>query len=184
MAPWCEQGILQMAMPGQPLLVVFCGLPGTGKTSLAKRLAARLDAAYLRIDEIEQAMKRAGMREIGAAGYGVAMALARSNLDLGRPVVADGVNPVQESRAGWREVAARAQARLVDVMLVCSDEATHRQRVEARRADIPGLIAPGWDSVLAHEFEPRHDAHLVLDSARMTPDQLAERCLAYISAGA
>jgi ATP-dependent 26S proteasome regulatory subunit len=36
-----------------PLLVVFGGLPGTGKTTLTARIAAQLPAAYLRIDAIE-----------------------------------------------------------------------------------------------------------------------------------
>jgi len=37
-------------------LVVFGGLPGTGKTTLARALTQDWPATYLRIDEIEQAL--------------------------------------------------------------------------------------------------------------------------------
>ena len=42
------------------MLIVFSGLPGTGKTTLAKDLAATTGAVYLRIDTIEQAIRNSG----------------------------------------------------------------------------------------------------------------------------
>jgi predicted kinase len=167
----------------RPVLVVFGGLPGTGKTTIAKALAARLNAVYLRIDTIEQAMKVAGAQRIGPAGYAVAIALAETNLRLGHTIVADCVNPVRESRQGWRDVAINAGAALFDIHLICSDPAEHRRRVEGRSADIPGLIVPTWESVTRHEFEPRDDECLVLDTAMLTPADLVDRCCAYVWAG-
>ncbi|PWK92360.1 AAA family ATPase [Fulvimonas soli] len=43
------------------LLIVLAGLPGGGKTTLARALAARLGATHLRIDTIEQTLRRAGL---------------------------------------------------------------------------------------------------------------------------
>ena len=40
-----------------PTLFIFSGLPATGKTTLARYLAAEMMAVYLRIDTIEQSMR-------------------------------------------------------------------------------------------------------------------------------
>jgi predicted kinase len=170
-----------MIQDQRPSLIVFSGLPGTGKTTVSKALAARLCAVYLRIDAIEQAMKAAGVERIGSAGYAVANALAESNLLLGRSIVADCVNPVHDSRLGWSNVAARASAKLVNIHLICSDAAEHRRRVEGRSVDIPGHILPTWEAVAQHEFEARNDDHLLLDTATMSPAELIGRCDAYVS---
>jgi len=72
------------------LLIVIGGLPGTGKTSLARGLARALDAVHLRIDTIEQALRSASMDSdaLSTAGYVVAYGVAGDNLALGRTVVA------------------------------------------------------------------------------------------------
>ncbi len=41
-------------------LVVFCGLPGVGKTALSRRVADALGATFLRIDTIEAAIAARG----------------------------------------------------------------------------------------------------------------------------
>ena len=162
-------------------LVVFSGLPGTGKTTISRVLAARMTAVYLRIDTIEQTMKAAGAECIGPAGYAVANALAETNLLLGHSIVVDCVNPVRASRIGWNKVAAQASAKLINIHLVCSDAIKHRRRVEERVADIPGHILPTWEAVIQHEFETRDDDHLLLDTSTMAPAELVDCCSAYVA---
>jgi predicted kinase len=93
-----------MANLVSPALIVFAGLPGTGKTTVSRELTIRLAATYLRIDAIEQTLQAVGV-VVGEMGYAVANALAAENLKLGRIVVADCVNPVLASRVGWRQTA-------------------------------------------------------------------------------
>lgn len=155
------------------MLVVFGGLPGAGKTTISRALAGRIDATYLRIDLIEQAIRSAGVLagDVGPAGYGVANMLAEANLALGHKVIADCVNPVAASRQAWRDVAVRAGVEMLEIEVVCSDAREHRRRVEDRPPDIPGLAPPTWASVMRLRFEPWDRPHLVLDTSRLAVEE-------------
>ena len=39
------------------MLIIFSGLPSVGKTSIARELARQINAVYLRIDSMAQAMR-------------------------------------------------------------------------------------------------------------------------------
>lgn len=132
-------------------LVVFSGRPGTGKTTIAREVARRIGACYLRVDAAETALARIGAA-VGVGGYAVVHELAVSNLLLGNTVVVDAVNPVPEARMSWQEAAGRAQARLLNVETVVPDEEEHRRRVQCRVADIPGHEVPTWDEVQRGEW--------------------------------
>jgi predicted kinase len=148
------------------VLIVFSGLPGSGKTTLARKLAARWSAAYLRIDSIEHALREARPGEdIGAAGYDVALAIAGGNLSLGMAVVADCVNPVTESRAAWHQLARASAVPHLDIEVVCSDRTEHRRRIEERQPDIAGFALPDWASVETHVYQPWTGDRLVVDTA-------------------
>jgi predicted kinase len=140
---------------GQPFLVVLAGLPGTGKTTLARRLAGSLGAAYLRVDAIETAVIRSGLAvagQIGVVGYVVAQEITSANLAVGLPVVVDAVNPVAESRQAWPALVA--PGRLIFFETVIPDRAEHRRRVEARLPDMAGQKVPGWQEVEDRPYTP------------------------------
>ncbi len=154
------------------MLLIFGGLPGVGKTAIAAGLARGIGAVHLRIDSIEQAMRNSCIAVSGPEGYEVAYAVAEDNLGLGHTVVADSVNPIEVTRAAWRDVAKRAGTRYVEIEVVCSDELEHRRRVETRAADISGHQLPTWQEVCDREYEP-WEAGIVIDTAR----QSIETCI-------
>jgi predicted kinase len=158
------------------MLIAFGGLPGTGKTTVAKLLAHRLGATYLRIDTLEQAFVAAGndRTEIGPAGYLAAYAVASDNLRLGQTVVADSVNSLNLTRQAWRNVALGADVRIFEIELICSDAEVHRLRVEGRRPDIPDFELPTWKSVRERQYDPWESEHLVVDTANLPAEQVVE----------
>jgi predicted kinase len=154
-----------MTIPnGAPTLLVFGGLPATGKTTLSKALAKALGAVHLRVDTIEQTLRDAGIALRGPEGYLVAYAIARENLRLGHSVISDSVNGITITRETWRSVACACGARLFEIEVICSDAAEHRRRVESRGTDIDGLRLPTWQQVVEREYEPWPGA-LTVDTA-------------------
>ena len=146
------------------MLIVFSGLPGVGKTAIAREMARTLGAVHLRVDSIEQALRRAGYCVEGE-GYDVAYAVAEDNLRAGRTVIADCVNPWPLTRGAWRLVAERAGVAALDVEIVCSDVAEHRRRVESREPDIAGHALPTWQDVLERDYHAWDRDRLVVDTA-------------------
>lgn len=148
------------------MLIALGGLPATGKTTIARALAAETGAVHLRIDTIEQAIVRSGLAShpIGAAGYAVGYALAEDLLRQGHAVVADCVNPLAVTRRAWVGAARRAGARWLEVEVVCGDRAEHERRSTVQRSDIEGLADPSWDAIEARDYEP-WAVDLVVDTA-------------------
>ena len=155
------------------MLIVFGGLSGTGKTTIARELARQLGALHLRIDSIEQALRdyRVGRHSLDDAGYRVAYMVAADNLSIGRMVIADSVNPLPVTRDAWVAVAKRTKTPVVEVEVICSDPDEHRRRTETRASDIPGLILPTWQETVSREYHRWDREHLVVDTAHRSVEQ-------------
>jgi predicted kinase len=152
------------------VLIVFSGLPGAGKTTLAQALARSLHAGYVRIDTIEDALLAEGGSSLvdAGAGYRVAYAMAEDNLGLGRTVIADSVNPIRLTREAWRDIGRRSGSIVVDVQVICSDKTQHRHRIEARD---PGTRASNWLEIVNRDFNAVDHTTIVIDTAGQTVEQ-------------
>jgi predicted kinase len=157
------------------MLIVLSGLPGSGKTTIARVLARRVQAVHLRIDTIEQALVTAGAAaEGGPEGYLVAYGVASDNLRLGLSVIADAVNATRTTRAAWESVARACGSEFLHVHVVCSDVLEHKRRVLERRSDIASHVLPTWEAIAGMRLEPVSPATLCLDSCASTPEQAVE----------
>jgi predicted kinase len=156
------------------MLIILGGLPGTGKTTIARELARQLGAVHVRIDSIEEAILDSGVlsSQINDAGYRVGYAVAADNLRIGRTVIADSVNPIPLSRDAWVEVASRAQVSAVEIEIICSDTKEHQHRVETRISDIARSRSLSWQEVISRDYRPWRGEHIVIDTASRTVEQV------------
>ena len=153
--------------PAQPLLVLFCGIPGSGKTTIAAALARELPrCVHVQADQV-RAMVARPQYDGGESRfvYGAAAALAGEALRSGYDVVLDATF----GRRGYRsEALAELEplSSLVLVVYVSCDLATALARNASRRDPVP-------EETLARihrTFEPPAGA-VEVDTTRMTAEE-------------
>ncbi|MCA1370556.1 AAA family ATPase [Bradyrhizobium sp. BRP14] len=166
------------------MLIILGGLPGTGKTTIARALAKRLRAVHVRVDTIEQSIRASGLLEldVGPAGYVAAYGVAEDNLALGNTVIAE-VNCLQITRDAWLAVAERSAMPAVEVEVICSDKAEHRRRVETRVTDVQGLLKPTWEEVTDRVYEDWGSRPIVIDTATADVDELVAKLVSKLGLG-
>ncbi|MEO0919049.1 MAG: AAA family ATPase [Pseudomonadota bacterium] len=157
----------------QPILYVFSGLPGVGKSTIAKALAARTGAIWLRIDSIEKGIEdgELGITDLKGAGYWAAQNVAHDNLAFGHSIVADAVNPFALTRDSWADISQETGALLCEIEVYCPDKNVHRARVEAR------TVSNNWAAVEARRFDPWPRPVLRLNSEELRVDEAVSAIL-------
>ena len=169
-----------------PTIIVTSGLPGSGKSTIAEGIGRRLRSPVFSIDPAEAAMWAAGSpkEKTGIAAYRVVEAIAAENLKLGLTVIIDAVNPVEEARQMWRDLAQRFEVPVYFIECLCSDDQIHKARIEKRVRNIAGMPETTWDRVQERkaEYEEWRDARLSLDTAYETPEALITRAMKYLQA--
>jgi len=153
--------------PPAPRLVAIGGLPGSGKTTIARGLAPALlpvpGAVVLRSDVIRKSLAGVGpLTRLGPEGYSAEMTertyatvreRAAAVLAAGHSVVADAVHSTPEERAAIEAVAADVGVPFTGLWLDAPGE-TLEARVEGRSADASDATAEIVRKALDYETGP------------------------------
>lgn len=157
-------------------LIVFSGLPGTGKSSLAEDIGRQLGVPVFAADWLQATLKRSHLgdeaeKRIGFTGYELLTTLAERQLMLGQSAILDSVASIEAVREQWRTLVHKYQATWHVVECVCSDEQVHRRRLDDRQRHIPGWHELDWREVerVRSYFAPWTDERLIVDT--LTPHQ-------------
>ena len=154
-------------------MIVFSGLPGTGKSMLAESLAKHLYIPVFAKDWLEASLLRSGLtptvseKPFGFAGYDLLTTLAQRQLMLDQSVILDSVASTTTIRNTWRELANQYHADWRVIECFCSDETLHRLRLQIRSRNIPGWHELTWSDIqkVKGYYATWEEERLVLDMA-------------------
>lgn len=165
---------------GRPALIVIMGLPGVGKSHIARLLSAQIGAAHVASDELRSRLFIAASYadDENRAVFAVAGALVDSLLSAGHRVVLDATN----LRARNRERAlSLARQRDVPVVFVYVDapEVEVRERLAARRAaraadDHSEADERIYERMRAEAFEPPSEGYFTITNGPALAKQIAD----------
>ena len=163
------------------MLLLIAGLPGTGKTTVARAFAELGGAIHLNSDTLR--------RDLGLMGhytpedkekvYAALLQRAREVLLSGKTVVADSTFYKESIRAPFRVMAAECNVPLHWVEVQAGEE-NLRERLSHPRPDSEAGI--GVYEKIRDQFEPLPEERLILNTDLETPESAATKIQQYLLA--
>lgn len=152
--------------------ILFSGLPGTGKSSLAEAVGRELKIPVFAKDWLEANLVTSGLvsnnkdQLLGFTGYNLLTLLAKRQLELQQSVILDCVASTESIRVTWKDLADCFGANWLVIECICSDENLHRERLLERERRIPGWYELDWADIerIKTYFVPWNEPRLVLDA--------------------
>lgn len=163
------------------VLYIFSGLPGAGKTTLAKNISKKLEAVYIRIDTIEQGIRDLCDFNVQGEGYRLAYRIIADNLIIGNNVVVDSCNPIKLTRDEYEGIAIENNCKYKNIEIICSNKLEHKNRVKTRKSDIRNLVLPKWEDVEKREYDKWDKNHIIVDTANKSIEDCTKELMEKIS---
>jgi hypothetical protein len=127
-------------------LVIFSGLPGTGKSTLADRLAREVRWPLLCIDDVTGEIPENPGVSFWDSKVAILLDLVETQLEIGLDVIVDSVF-MNTDRHHAQELARKNDARFRPVYTYVSDENIWRERVTARFNDLNNPDVATWERI-------------------------------------
>ncbi|NIP40242.1 MAG: AAA family ATPase [Candidatus Aenigmarchaeota archaeon] len=150
------------------MLYIVCGLPGTGKTTLAKRIADETKSFLLNTDIIRRKViydPEYTEREKSLI-YNLLFEMAEKFLLTGKNVILDGTFYKEELRDRAKEIAKKTRNKFRIIEIVCSEEIIRKVMEKREKKESESDADFEVYRKIKKEFEPIQEKHLVLDTTK------------------
>lgn len=159
-----------------PTLILFAGMPGSGKTTLARMVSRELQLPILSKDRMQRVLRDHHLAaENTGDGYYIILDMADEQLGVGVSVILDATFPLDHFRMVANEIALRHSAKFCAIYCTNSDDDVWHRRMERRVHYVPGWRPVGWEDVLRMRtyYQPWGDNALMVDSMRSPEENFA-----------
>ena len=160
------------------MIIVVFGLPGSGKSYFAEKLAKKIEADYVNSDRLRKEMfpARIYSEQEKAAVYNVMLEKMKRAVKQNKNVVLDATFHNNETRKPFTQ-AGKKKDRICFIEITADEDLISR-RLQKERAyseadfEVYKLIRRQW--------EPLNEPHLMLESTDENIDSMLQKAAAYL----
>jgi predicted kinase len=144
-----------------PVLAVFKGLPGTGKSTLARELHKEIGWPLIDRDAIKEQLIYSGVseKEIGFKSHQIMWEKAESFLQEGTSAICDTNLNQKVILEDVKRIEEKKHAQILIVECLCEDKEVQKSRIDARKDK--GLLSfwvDSWEKCLQYENSDKTQA--------------------------
>lgn len=147
------------------MLLIVCGLPGTGKTTIAKRIAKELRAGYLSTDRIRKKLikQRKYSENEKTVVYREMFDIAEQRLKNKKSLVLDGTFYKDEFREKARAIAKKYRTRYFMIECVLNENELERRIKKRNKKESVSEADFLVYLRVKKQFQPIKEKHLVIE---------------------
>lgn len=152
------------------MIIVVCGLPGTGKTTIAKALSQRIGAILLRTDVIRKELlaENTYTEKERDSVYERMLVTADEKLQNGEGCVLDGTFYKKSLRDKARRIAEKNKSDFLIVECMLHEDLV-KKRITSRKNDASEADFGVYQKAKKN-FEPIREKHIIIDTSKDTKE--------------